>query len=77
MTAHFPVLAQTLKKKVAVLTWFYEPKPSLLVKRCGHASAFYMWEKCQPLNRANSVIIKNAIILNIMHNIYVIFVAQK
>ena len=49
------------------------PKPPLFVKRCGHASAFDMWVKCQPshINLANSIIIKikNAIILNIMHNI--------
>ena len=49
------------------------PKPPLFVKRCGHANAFDMWVKCQTshINLANSIIIKikNAIILNILHNI--------
>jgi hypothetical protein len=53
---------------------FLCPRPPLLVKWCGQASAFNMWEKCQPSqitqnNGANSVIIKSATILNIVHNI--------
>jgi hypothetical protein len=44
----------------------------------GYASAFYMWVKWQSLiyYRANSVIIKNAISLNIRHIIYLFFVTQ-
>ena len=48
---------------------FYRSKTSLLMKWCGHTSAFHM-SKLPTLtyNRAKSVVLKKAIILKCMHN---------
>jgi hypothetical protein len=40
----------------------------VLAKWCDHANAFHMWVKCQPSHI--NVIIKNAIVLNIIHNVF-------
>ena len=44
------------------------PPPNLTVKSCGQSSAIHMWVQCQP--RENWTVIKNAIILNTIHNTF-------
>ena len=48
---------------MAGLNYLYGPKPPLLVKWLGHGSEVHMWVTYK---RANSVITKNALILNII-----------
>ena len=69
MTAHFPGLLQTFRWKVEVLCYFYGSKTPISVKWRGHASAFHVWTTLT-YNRAKCFIIKNPIILNIIHNIF-------
>ena len=39
-------LIQARQWKVTGITYFYAPKPSLIVKWCSYATVFHMWVKC-------------------------------
>ena len=55
---------------------FFASKSPLLVKRCGHASASYMWVKCQPSVLlwikllSLKLYMNKAIIFKAIHNIF-------